>query len=46
MKNPEGYKKMYDGSWDFDLGMDMLFSFWTVTPLSVAHPKVRARPIL
>ena len=42
MMKPESYCKLYDGSWDFDLAVDMLFSFWTVTPLSVAHPKVRA----
>ena len=40
MKNPGGYAKMHDGSWDFDLAVDMLYSFWSVTPLSVEHPKV------
>ena len=33
---------MHDGSWDFDTGVDMLFSFWTVSPLSVDHTKVSA----
>ena len=41
-KNPGGYAKMHDGSWDFDTGVDMLFSFWTVSPLSVDHTKVSA----
>ena len=40
MKNPAGYTKMHDGSWDFDLAVDMLYSFWSVTPLSIEHPKV------
>jgi len=40
MKNPTGYPKMHDGSWDFDLAVDMLYSFWSVTPLSAEHPKV------
>ena len=38
-KNPAGYKKLVDGTWDFDTAMDMAFSFWMVTPLDVAHPK-------
>ena len=39
-KNPAGYKKLVNGTWDFDIAMDMAFSFWMVTPLNEAHPKV------
>ena len=39
-KNPGSYAKLTDGTWDFDITVDMAFSFWLVTPLDVAHAKV------
>ena len=41
MKNPGKYGQLTDGAWDFDMAMDYMFSFWTVTPLSPEHPKVK-----
>lgn len=39
VKNPMGYTKLVDGSWDFDVLMDMLFSFWVLKPIPEDHPK-------
>ena len=33
-RNPKTYYKLSDGSWNFDILNDMLFSFWVMTPLS------------
>ena len=41
MKNPSSYHKLTDGSWDFDVFVDMCFSFWTLEPITSAHPHVR-----
>ena len=40
MKNPLGYEKLFDGSWDFDIFMDMLFSFWLLRPIPTTHKRV------
>ena len=39
MKNMDGYKKLTDGSWDFDVFMDMIFSFWVLKPIPKSFPK-------
>ena len=39
MKNPKKYKKLIDGSWDFDVLMDMVFSFWVLSPIPEDHTK-------
>ena len=39
LKNPTGYYKLTDGSWDFDILVDMLFSFWVLTPIPTSHKK-------
>ena len=40
MKNPTTYHKLFDGSWNFDIFMDMIFSFWRLTPITKAHKQV------
>ena len=40
-KNPTGYYKLTDGSWDFDVFMDMVFSFWILHRIPEEHKKVR-----
>ena len=39
MKNPTGYQKLKDGSWDFDILNDMMFSFWCLRPVPTGHPQ-------
>lgn len=39
-KNPKGYKKLTNGDWDFDVMMDMVFSFFTIKKVPASHPKV------
>ena len=37
MKNPKGYHKLTDGSWDFDVLNDMMFSFWALRSVPTDH---------
>ena len=37
VKNPKSYKKATDGTWSFDVIMDMLFSFWVLAPIPDDH---------
>ena len=39
IKKGPGYKKYHDGMWDFDIAMDMYFSFHIVKPLPSNHVK-------
>ena len=39
MKNPTSYYKLTDGSWDFDILMDMMFSFWVLRDIPDDHPQ-------
>ena len=39
MRNPTGYTKLGNGEWDFDILMDMLFSFWVLRPIPDGHPR-------
>ena len=39
MRNPKRYYKLHDGSWNFDILNDMLFSFWLISPIKADHPK-------
>ena len=39
MRNPKTYKKLTDGSYDFDILCDMAFSFWVITPIPASHKK-------
>ena len=41
MKNPTSYHKLTDETWDFDVFMDMCFSFWTLAPITSSHKHVR-----
>jgi hypothetical protein len=38
-KKGRAYKKLHDGSYDFDVAMDMYYSFWVVVPISHQHVK-------
>ena len=38
-KNPTGYRKLHDGSWDFQTLADMLFSFWMIRAIPDTHKK-------
>jgi len=40
-KNPTGYYKLTDGSWDFDVFMDMVYSFWILYQIPEDHKKVK-----
>eukprot|EP00966_Prymnesium_polylepis_P163153 3770867-Prymnesium_polylepis.1 len=33
LRNPGGYYKLYDGTWNFDVLNDMIFSFFVLTPI-------------
>jgi len=39
MKNPTSYKKLTDGSWNFELICDMLYSFWELEEIEAIHPR-------
>jgi hypothetical protein len=39
MKNPTSYKKLTDGSWNFELICDMLYSFWELEEIEATHPR-------
>ena len=39
MKNPGGYYRAFDGSWNFEIFCDYLFSFWTLSSIPAMHPK-------
>jgi hypothetical protein len=41
MRNPSGYKKLLDGSWDFDILCDMAYSFWVLSPIPDTHKKAK-----
>jgi hypothetical protein len=41
-RNPRGYYKLTDGSWDFDILTDMMFSFWVLTPIDPEHQQYHA----
>ena len=41
-KNPTGYKKLKDGTWDCDLLNDMMFSFWLIKEIDAGHPQKEA----
>ena len=43
VRNPTGYTKLGNGDWDFDILMDMLFSFFVLTEIPDTHPKVSER---
>jgi hypothetical protein len=33
------FNKLNNGDWDFDVAMDMMFSFWILRPIPRYHPK-------
>ena len=39
MKNQTKYEKLTDGSWDYDVAVDYLYSFWTLSEIPTDHPK-------
>ena len=40
VKNPTGYYKLTSGEWDFDILMDMMFSFWVLRPVPPDHKQL------
>jgi hypothetical protein len=42
MKNPTSYHKLTDETWDFDVFMDMCFSFWMDARANHELPQARA----
>jgi len=40
-KNPGGYAKVVNGEWDFDILVDMIFSFCVLTPIDEKHPQYK-----
>lgn len=38
-KKPKTYTKLTDGSWDFNVTVDMLYSFWVLSKITDAHPR-------
>ena len=39
MTQKPNYTKFTDGTWDFNIAADMLFSFWLLEPLPEHHLK-------
>ena len=39
VKNPSGYYKLFDGSWDFKYMNDCIFSFFTLKRIDENHPR-------
>ena len=41
IKKKNKYEKLHDGSWDLDVLLDMMFSFWVLHPIEATDPRSR-----
>jgi hypothetical protein len=41
VKKGNKFTKLHDGSWNLDILLDMMFSFWVLTPISDTNPRNR-----